>query len=131
MIDAYKKVPNLVIVPVMTSYDRISDRFKNKPNQLGDVYVRYLDPLPMNKLVGDSLTLTKEIFSRQQRMTPLTLNTIIAAVMLYETEAIKISDVVDRCTKVYAYLKQRTIETNMTLEPQQVLVERHLDALGF
>jgi hypothetical protein len=51
--------------------------------------------------------------------------------MLYETEDMKIGDVLDRCTKVYGYLKQRTIETNMTLEPQQIIVERHLDALGF
>jgi hypothetical protein len=58
MIEAYKKVPNLVIVPVMTSYDRITDSFKNKPDYLGDVYVRYLEPYHMNKLVGGSVTLT-------------------------------------------------------------------------
>lgn len=58
MVEAHKSVPNLVIVPVMISYDRITDTLFNKPDELGDVYVKFLEPLYVSELAGDSLTLT-------------------------------------------------------------------------
>lgn len=50
----------------MISYDRITDSItQNNPDQLGDVYVKYLEPLYMKELVGDSLSLTQELYYRQ------------------------------------------------------------------
>ena len=72
----------------------------------------------MKELVGDSLSLTQELYYRQQRRTPLTLNVIIATVMLYETKDISIADVLERCKKIYRYMVYCKVETNMTLEPQ-------------
>ena len=61
----------------------------------------------------------------------MTLNVIIATVMLYETKDITITEVLEKCKKIYKYMMYCKIETNMTLEPQQTIVERNLHALGY
>lgn len=63
----------------------------------------------------------------------MTLNSLIAAVLLQEqSDSIMMKDLIQRTGTIYAYLmsKKKTC-TNMTLVPQQLLVERHLTGLGF
>lgn len=162
---------NLTIVPVMVSYDRIfeiqnlssemvSGATRNlsffeainkiynfKENQLGSVYVKYLEPLNVrnylqergvgnlqpDQIEQEALELTQELLRRQQKELPVTLNSIVASCLLQETDqTLKMSKLIAKLKIIYEYIKVKDkIVTYMEVEPQQVLVEMHVTGLGF
>lgn len=149
--DAYRNMPgqqdNLVVVPVMTSYDRIfetrnltSEMVKGnghelsfaeymrriytfRQDQLGEVFVKYLEPIYLkNYPQNDDLefNLSSELYLRQQQATPVTLNSLVAACLLQErSETMQISDLILRTGTIYKYLKLKTKAcTYMQVYPQ-------------
>lgn len=114
---------NITLVPVMASYDRIFEtgnltqemvkgkitelsfaetlqRVRDlKTDSLGEVYIKYLEPIHMKSFIAQhpekqaSFQLTKELYIRQQKQTPVTLNSLISAVLLQEqSESITMKD---------------------------------------
>jgi glycerol-3-phosphate O-acyltransferase len=112
-----------MIVPVMTSYDRIFEHtnleiemisgkqqdytlftslyniVNRKENQLGDVYVKYLEPIKLAKFTEESypegfgnadtlkkasLELTECLLKIQEENTPVNLNSLIASCILQQ-----------------------------------------------
>lgn len=169
IMDAYRNMPeqaeNIVIVPVVASYDRIfettnltnnmvgsqgkletiTDAFKKTmyfgKDQLGEVFIKYLEPIHLKDYLATlpaetpdpAFKLTEELYLRQQQATPVTLNSLIAAVLLYEkSDNVKMTDLLQRTATIYTYVKVKTTSfTYMQLKPQQILVEKHIDGLGF
>ena len=111
----------MIIVPVMVSYDRIFEHtnlasemisgekhdynllttlwnvFKRKENQMGDVYIKYLKPIHIDKFAHKhypeglkspdtfkraAIQLTECLLKLQEENTPINLNSIIASCIL-------------------------------------------------
>lgn len=163
LIDAYKNIPsqaeNIVVVPVMISYDRIYEtnnvtsemvksRHKDlgmlqnmksiqtqKRDQLGDVFVKYLEPIYLKKYFveqgitetdlireendGSSFKLSNELYLRQDRETPITLNSLISAVALANTEnQMSVLDMIKQTTVMYNYIRRmRNTTSYMQVSP--------------
>lgn len=112
-------------------------------DQLGCVFVKYLEPIYLKEYMqtieqtepkaDPAFKLTQELYLRQQEATPVTLNSLIAAVLLYEPdEKLAMSDLLARTNTIYQYvkIKQHTI-TMMQVRPQQLLCEHNIEHLGF
>jgi glycerol-3-phosphate O-acyltransferase len=98
-------------------------------DQLGCVFVKYLEPIYLKEYMqtieqtepkaDPAFKLTQELYLRQQEATPVTLNSLIAAVLLYEPdEKLAMSDLLARTKTIYQYvkIKQHTI-TMMQVHP--------------
>lgn len=170
IVDAYQNMPsvaqNIVIVPVQVSYDRIFEQinFTNhmvpptqksqnlnetfaktmtfRKDQLGEVFVQYLEPIHLKDFFKQSASqqkeqisfeLTEQLYLRQQKASPVTLNSLIAAVLLYERQkSIKMSDLLYISDQIYQYVKKKQNSTTlMQVKPQQILVEKHIEGLNF
>lgn len=70
---------------------------------------------------------------RQQRETYVTLNSLISACILQdESKQISLSKLIDKASLIYEYIKEKPFaKTMMTTQPQQLLVEMHVEGLGF
>lgn len=62
---------------------------------------------------------------------PITLNSVLATFLRFERGEITMKDLLSRCTSLYNHINAKCLCTNMRVAPQQTLVERHLNALGF
>ena len=171
---------NLMIVPVMVSYDRILEGLNmatemiqgektdydftraifavngQQKNQLGHVYVKYLNPINLAEYTqsfnkgGDesagvkklqfpqnielvSKALTTYVMKCQQKATPVTLNSLLSSVILQEKNpSMQLSDLIDKSSMVYDYLKEKPLlATYMTVKPMKALVQMHIAGLGF
>lgn len=149
---------NLTIVPVMVSYDRIfeiqnlssemvsgatrnlsfyeaiSKIYNIGENQLGSVYVKYLEPLNVRQFLqergmenlqpenieSEAHELTQELLRRQQAELPVTLNNVIASLLLQETgQTMLMSSLLAKATAIYRYIKTKDkLTTYMEVEPQ-------------
>ena len=79
---------------------------------------QYIEELP-KETTDEAFSLTKELYLRQQQATPVTLNSLIAAVLLYETsDSMKMSDLLARTTLIYEYVKiKKNTTTYMAVKP--------------
>jgi hypothetical protein len=80
-----------------------------------------------------SFKLTQELYTRQQRETPVTLNSLIAACLLNSNgDLMPVQDIINQTTMFFNYLKiKRSAPTFMQTKPTQILVEKHIEGLGF
>jgi glycerol-3-phosphate O-acyltransferase len=176
LFDAYQSVKesvkaNVMIVPVMISYDRIYEQgnlsremitgerrdydftgtmkqmFFTPENSLGEVFVKYLEPVNikdyLKKTVGSgpldqekldiaSLQLTQELTAMQHQNTPITLNAVISTILLQDAaEKMSMKTLLEYAGMGYEYIKAKKFPTMMQVKPYQVLVEAHVEALGF
>lgn len=56
---------------------------------------------------------------------------MLATFLRFERAEITMKDLLSRCTSLYNHINAKGLCTNMRVAPQQTLVERHLNALGF
>ena len=131
---------NLVIVPVHVSYDRVFEQVNlatemisgenramsglqvlrelawHENGQLGSVYVKYLEPIPIHDYLvkngyenldhehqeAASQKLTASLLKQQQYASPVTLNSIIAAMLLFENaKTIKMVEILEFSDVIY------------------------------
>lgn len=138
---------DIVIVPVMINYDRIYEqgnlsiemvsgkkkdytfysalqRILTQPkDSLGQVYVKYLDPIDLKTYLTyevqsqmsigtqqfeqTAVDLTGELNRRQVEATPVTLNQLLSAwVLMEKAEEIKTLDLISNITVIYDYLTE-------------------------
>ena len=103
----------------ITEYIKRMHSFKK--DQLGAVFVKYLEPIHVKDFINNkagakeldigtqlqaSFKLSQELYIRQQKETPVTLNSIVAAVLLQErNDTILMDEVIDRANTIYNYIK--------------------------
>ena len=70
---------------------------------------------------------------RQQRETYVTLNSLISACIIQDdSKSVLLSKLIDKASLIYEYIKEKPFaKTMMTTQPQQLLVEMHVEGLGF
>ena len=80
-----------------------------------------------------SFKLSTELYKLQQRETPVTLNSIVAAILLSsQQDQMTMTDMLNLSTTMYLYIKmKRNATTFMQVKPAQALVEKHVEGLGF
>lgn len=78
-------------------------------------------------------SLTSTLYRLEADAQPLTLNSIIASIILYrrDMKALPIDEIVEDADFIFNYFKTKLSQTTMTVSPSQVLIETHIDALGF
>lgn len=69
----------------------------------------------------------------QQKESPVTLNSLIAAQVLQEKNpSMEMSDLLKRSEMVFSYMREKSHpKTYITVTPKKNLVEKHIDGLGF
>ena len=120
-----------------------------KKDEIGDVYVKYLEPINLHEYLQQlepqsdfcytkqfdkmALRFTTDLYKKQNYETPLTLNSLLSAWLLQEkAEQIKMSELLKKAEMIYDYLQVKPwVKTYMTTKPMPDLAERHVSALGF
>lgn len=148
LLEAFLNMPvqskHMVIVPVMTSYDRIFETYNltsematglkkdmrmrhfikrhasMKTDVLGQVFVKYLAPISVQEFLQKnldteldvanlekaSILLTQELYNTQAHATPVTLNTIIAAILLKSRKKqMVMPELLEKAKIIYEYIK--------------------------
>jgi len=116
-------------------------------DQLGHVYVKYLDPINLDQYVRNSckgiinsgnvetlaLQLTEDLMEKQTKAAPVTLNSIISACLLQENNpSMQMSSLLEKAGMIYDYLKEKPwLTTFMTTKPMKNLAQLHVKGLGF
>jgi len=143
--------PDVVIVPVVTQYDRVMEiknllakvsgakltqksfvsvfrsLCKTPKDHFGEIYVKYFEPLVEKEAESASIS----YISLQNKNFPITLSSLLATCLRFERAEISMKDLLKRTTLLYNHIRAKGLCTNMRVAPQQTLVERHLNALGF
>lgn len=80
-----------------------------------------------------AIELTERLLKVQEEQTPVNLNSIIAACILQKnSEKLMMSTLLQKATHIYDYIKtKKYVETYMQVNPQQTLVELHVEGMGF
>jgi glycerol-3-phosphate O-acyltransferase len=80
-----------------------------------------------------SFRLTEHLYLCQQKASPVTLNSLIAAVLLNaRKQSIEMADLLHVTNLLYQYVKKKqNSSTLMQVKPQQILVEKHIEGLNF
>ena len=91
---------------------------------MGWVFVKYLEPIFLKEYmqnveeatpkVDPAFKLTQDLYIRQHEATPVTLNSLIAAVLLYEPDdKISMTELLSRTTTIYQYVKMKQHTTTL------------------
>ena len=77
--------------------------------------------------------LTEHLLRIQQKSTPITLNSIVSACILQEeAETMEVSKLLTKANTLYEYISvKESVTTYMQVKPPKLLVEKHVDGLGF
>jgi glycerol-3-phosphate O-acyltransferase len=132
---------------LITFRDFVTRTVSLKQDYLGEIYVKFLEPLAISDFLKESgydnfnlkqtrevaLKLTRYLYLRQSKEQPVTLNAIIAGCLLLErSPQITMKDLLARTTIIFDYIKlKENCKRLMNIPPQQPLVEKHVTGLGF
>ena len=78
--------------------------------------------------------MTEYLKKVQQKNTPITLNSIVSSCILQEevNDEMLMSKLLQKAGMIYEYIKvKQSVVTYMQVLPSQVLVEKHVEALGY
>ena len=131
-----------------TLFSSLWNIYKRKENQMGNIYVKYLTPIKLEAFVQKNfpegiktpelfkkaaIELTECLLKVQEEQTPVNLNSIIAACILQKnSDKIHMTQLLKKATHIYDYMKtKKYVETYMQVNPQQTLVELHVEGMGF
>jgi len=132
---------------LLTLRDFAARTISLKQDYLGEIYVKFLEPLVVSDFLKYSgyenfnfkqtpevaLRMTREFYLRQSKEQNVTLNAIIAGCLLLErSHQITMKDLLARTTIIFEYIKlKENCKRLMNIPPQQPLVEKHVAGLGF
>ena len=116
---------------------------------IGDVYVKYLEPINVSDYLTDRGQLTQlagpiecestasrlnhHLMKKQHMQTPITLNSLLSAFLLQEKDSkMLMSDLLSKSGMLYDYLQSKpSVKTYMTVPPMLGIAQRHITNLGF
>lgn len=117
------------------------------PEKLGDITVRYLPALNVCEILvthgfkdltsanieAAALALTTDLFKIEAFQQPLTLNSIVASIILYRREkSLPVADIAEDAEFLYEYIRDsESRRTTMNAKPTPALIEQHVVGLGF
>ena len=136
--------------PYYTLFDTITKMWNLEKDAIGDVFVKYLDPINLHEYLQangpkesemvtpknfetTALQLTTHLVEKQHMESPVTLNSLLSAWLLQEKgKKIKMSELLKKSGMIYDYLQSKPwVKTYMTVRPMKGYVERHVSRLGF
>ena len=77
--------------------------------------------------------LTRELYRIEAQGQPLTINSVVAAIILYRNETtLAVDEILDDAEFIFAYLmRKRAHKTTITILPSQQQIEAQIEGLGF
>ena len=97
-----------------------------RKGKLGKIFVKYAEPIDLNAYIEKhqnpqedlALKLTRDLYRIQQEEQPITMNSLIAAtLMYYPREEIRFKDIKISTSLIYDYIMERGYKTYISMQP--------------
>lgn len=111
-----------------------------RKGKLGKIFVKYAEPIDLNAYIEKhqnpqedlALKLTRDLYRIQQEEQPITMNSLIAAtLMYYPREEIRFKDIKISTSLIYDYIMERGYKTYISTQPQNYDINQAALNLGF